>query len=212
MTTVTEPPTHTLRWHVNRNPAHITRHAEPDCNWVHTWRVENFTEDQKLYGTAVHEAAHAVLLCAAGVPIHSITVRTMTDAAAASLPNGENTRGPYKVALYDLLTGLCAGERAEDRWLHQTNLWTPNRAWAIERHARNDRTMAYQAIQDTADLPLTYGQSSDWTDLAVIHDHTDQAIDRYWSNITDLADALITHRHLNAKQIVRIARIDNPAA
>lgn len=212
MTTVTEPPTRTLRWHANRNPAHTTRHPEPDHQWIHTWRVENLTETQKLHGTAIHEAAHAVLLCTAGVPIHSVTVRTMTEAAAASLPSGENDRGPYKVALYDLLTGLCAGARAEDHWLQQNGLWTPGRAWAIERHAIGDRTMTAQALQDAADLPLTYGNSGDWNDLAVIHDHTDQAIDRHWLNITDLAEALVTHRHLNAQQIARVARITNPAA
>jgi hypothetical protein len=210
VTTVTAQPTRTARWHANRNLAHTTRHPEPD-HWIHTWDAEGFTEDQKLHGTAIHEAAHAVLMCAAGVPIHSVLVRTMSE-TTNGLPSGENDRGPYSVDLVDLLAGLCAGERAEDRWLRAAGLWTPERAWAIERHARNDRAMADDTIHDTNQIHLTYGASSHWNDLASIHTHTDQVVDQYWANITDLADALIVHRSLNAQQIARIARIDNPAA
>lgn len=210
MTTVTEQPIRTARWHANNNPAHTTRHPEPD-QWNHTWDVEDFTETQKLHGTAVHEAAHAVLLCVAGVPIHGVLVRTMTE-TTGGLPSGENDRGPYSVNLFDLLAGLCAGERAEDRWLRTAGLWTPDRAWAIERHARNDRAMADATIHDTNQVHLTYGADDRWNDLAAIHRHTNEAVDQYWSNITDLADALIVHRSLNAQQIAQIARIGNPAA
>lgn len=210
MTTMTQPDPRTTQWHVNNNPAHTTRHPEP-AHWTHTWAIEDLTEQQKLHGTAIHEAAHTVLLCAAGVPIHRVLIRT-TSEATADLPTGETDRGPYSVNLFHLLAGLCAGERAEDHWLHQTSQWSPGRAWAIERHAINDRAMADEAIHDTNQTRLTYGTSTRWNDLTQIHATTDTTLARYWTNITDLAGTLIHHRTLNARQITRYARIDNPAA
>ncbi|MGW4825739.1 hypothetical protein ACWEP4_44560 [Streptomyces sp. NPDC004227] len=210
MTTATDQPAETERWHVNRNRRHTTRHPEPE-QWTDKWAVEAFTEAEKLHGTAIHEAAHTVLLCAAGVPVHSVLVRTMAE-AADTLPTGEVERGSYSVPLYDLLAGFCAGERAESRWLRETGMWTIERAWAAERGAQNDRHVADQALFDTAGRHLTYGRTDDWNDLTAIHTHTDQAIAKHWASITDLAAALVRERHLNAQQIADIARVDNPAA
>jgi hypothetical protein len=198
------------RWHVNRNPDHTTRHPEPTGGWHHTWKIERFTEEQKLQGTAIHEAAHTVLYCAAGAPITSVLVRTMSESDGSVLANGQTTHGPYRIDLSDLLTALAAGERAEDRWLREVGLWTPERAWAIERHAREDRRAAARTITSTG-REMTVGTSSHWSDLASIHQRADEAIDKRWSSITALATALLRYRHLDAQQIQDITGIPNPA-
>ncbi|MFE4420425.1 hypothetical protein [Streptomyces sp. NPDC056817] len=210
MTTATDQPAGTERWHVNRNHRHITRHPEPE-QWTDKWAVEAFTEAEKLHGTAIHEAAHTVLFCAAGIPIYSVTVRTMSE-AVGTIPSGETNRGPFRATLQDVLAALCAGERAEDRWLRETGMWTTGRAWAAERSALNDRTEADGFIYQAAGVFLTCRSNGTWHDLATLHSHTDQVIAKHWASITDLADALVRERHLDAQQIASIARIDNPAA
>ncbi|WP_121701531.1 hypothetical protein [Streptomyces sp. E5N298] len=209
MTATAEPPVDTVRWHVNRNYRHITRHPEP-AQWTDKWSVEGFTEAEKLHGTAIHEAAHTVLLATAGVPVHSVTIRAMSE-AVGRLASGETLRGPFNVVLQDLLVGLCAGERAEDRWLHETGMWNLDRAWAAERSAINDRQEIDNFTYQTTSLHLTYRSSGTWHDLATLHEHTDRALDTHWARIRDLAVALVEARHLNARQIADIARIHNPA-
>jgi hypothetical protein len=209
VTATTERPAGTVRWHVNRNHRHITRHPEPE-HWFDKWAVEAFTEQEKLRSTAVHEAAHAVLLAVAGVPVLSVTVRTMTE-AVGSTPSGETQRGPFRVQLRDLLVGLCAGERAEERWLHETSLWNAQRAWAAERSAHGDRQEVDDFIHQASGLYLTYRSTGKWNDLAELHDHTDRALTDHWRSITALAEALVQKRHLDARQVADFASITNPA-
>lgn len=209
MATVTDHSAGTVLWHVNRNHRHITRQPEPE-QWIDKWSVEGFTQMEKLHSTAFHEAAHTVLLVIAGVPIHYVAVRTMTE-AVGDLPSGETYRGPFRAELQALLVGLCAGERAEDRWLRETGMWNADRAWASERSASHDRDEIDHFIHRATEVHLTYQSSGAWHDLATLHALTDRALDRHWKRISDLAEALVEARRLDARQIADIARINNPA-
>ena len=209
MTVSAERPIDTVQWHVNRNRRHTTRHPEPE-RWTDKWAVEGFTEMEKLRSTAIHEAAHTVLLVTAGVPIYSVTVRTMSE-AVGDIPSGETHRGPFRVQLQSLLIGLCAGERAEDRWLREAGKWNVRRAWAAERSAIHDREEVDAFIDRASSKYLTCKSNGAWHDLATLHDQTDRALDEHWGRINDLAEALVQARRLDARQIAEIARISNPA-
>lgn len=209
MSTASDRPAETSGWHVNRDRRQITRHPEPD-HWVNTWEVEALSEQEKLHNTATHEAAHAVLWALAGVPILDVTVRTMTE-AAKGFALGVTVKGPFHAAIYPVLLGACAGERAEDRWLHETGLWNEERAWVVERLARSDRREAATCIREASSRVLTCQSNGEWNDLPTIHDHTDKALDDHWASVTALAEALVQKRHLDERQIADIAGITNPA-
>jgi hypothetical protein len=210
VTAATDQHAETVQWHTNRNRRHTTRHPEPE-QWTDKWAVEDFTEMEKLQSTAIHEAAHTVLLATAGVPIYSVTVRTMSE-AVGDIPSGETHRGPFRVQLQSLLVGLCAGERAEDRWLRETGKWNVRRAWAAERSAIHDREEVDGFIDRASGKYLTCQSNGAWNDLATLHEHTDRALAEHWDSVTDMADALVQDRHLDARQIAWIARVDNAAA
>lgn len=198
-------------WRENVDWQHITRHREPE-KWVSTWAVEEFTEQEKLQATAIHEAAHAVLLSVARVPVLSVAVRTYSElryCGAGSM--GAVDIGPYNTDLFGLCIAFAAGERAEERHLHETGKWTVERAWTIERHAYSDRQMIAAAISGCGNPPLTYGQTEHWNDLTSIHPSTDRTLDQYWVGIRRLADELVRHRRLTAEQVQDITKIPNPA-
>ncbi|OLZ72546.1 hypothetical protein AVW11_03910 [Streptomyces amritsarensis] len=198
-------------WHPNIDGRGITRHIEPD-RWTDTWTVEGLTEQQKLRSTATHEAAHAVLMSLARVPVLSITVCTYSDLKYCDAGSmGAVDIGPYDTDLLQLCHALAAGERAEECLLRESGLWSVDRAWTVERHASSDRHEIATVIRKHSSQILTYGQSEDWNDLATIHRNTDATIARHWAPIRELADELVVHRQLTAERVQDITKIPNPA-
>jgi hypothetical protein len=198
-------------WQINIDGQNVTRHAEPAA-WFDTWTVEDFTEMEKLQLAATHEAAHAVLMSLARVPVIQVHVRTYSELGHCGAgAMGTVEIGPYSTDLGDLCYALAAGERAEERLLHEEDLWTVARAWAVERHAVSDRNEITTVIREHASQVLTYGRSQQWNDLSVIHNHTDHVLDLHWPTVRRLADELAQRRQLSAAQVQDITKIPNPA-
>lgn len=210
MNTITAPAA--ALWHTNASLRHTTRHPEPAA-WFNTQTVENLTEAQKLRDTAVHEAAHTILFLAAGIPVRYVEILTKTESDASGADLGTTFVEAHQARLDAFLVALAAGERAEDRWMRESNLWTPARAWVIERLAINDRLHTAGLVRQFLKTELTYGEKpTEWSDLAWHHQVADEALHKNWARITDFADALIEHRYLTARQVADFSGLANPAA
>lgn len=197
-------------WHVNQDPALVTRHPEPRCEWTNVWDVEGFDEISRLRNTAIHEAAHAVAFCLVGAGVLSIRVRTVSEVARSGANLGSTYPGDRSLTLKDTATALAVGERAVDRWLRRTDQWTPERAWAAEACALGDRLEIAQIIREATGEELTFGVSRRWNDLSVIHERADRMIVEHWAGITRLAEALVVERNMNSLQVQLVTGIPNP--
>ncbi|WP_316782931.1 hypothetical protein [Streptomyces sasae] len=160
--------------------------------------------EQHFRGTAVHEAAHAVLLQSLGATVEWVVVRPYTELAGDE-PAGENS-AVYDMYVGDLLTCLAAGERAESRWLGESGLLTPVRAYAVELLAQGDRDMAGNLVRDLLGRELTFGVAvGEAFDYQSAHDAADAALDRCWPAVIAVADALVAHRRLDGEQIAALS-------
>lgn len=189
-------------WHTNlyvNGVVYPTRHhalvADADDG---TEASLGLTPDELHYIRAIHEAAHAVIVLAGGRHLHHAQIEThdsTTDhggvTEACGLDDGN---------LFAAFSG--AGERANDRWLRETGLWTPRLAVAVESGARGDRAQFLQ-------INPHVGFGDREVDYLAVHDLADQAIDRHWAAITTVADALVTNIRMEGDAIASLADIPN---
>ncbi|MEW1911540.1 hypothetical protein AB0442_24355 [Kitasatospora sp. NPDC085895] len=175
-------------WHYDEESGMFTRHPVPDLPGETTLcQVLSLPDAELRRGIAVHEAGHAVVLLALGIPIETIAIGSPDD----DVDGFVRVAGTHRAALDDLLVMCAAGERAQDRWLREAGLWSPTRAWAVELLARHDRDRAADAVRITYDTELTFGTGDDPTrDLAALHRYTDHALDRLWPRVLNVAEAL----------------------
>ncbi|WP_171115519.1 MULTISPECIES: hypothetical protein [unclassified Streptomyces] len=148
---------------------------------------------------AVHELGHAVVWMAGGFHV-------------ASLGVGDDFRGHAEVACASreattaMFVGLVAGERAVDRWLRETALWTPSLAAMAELTAAHDRA----AVFEMAPQPRpTFGDGP--VDYSVLHDLADQALDTQWDRIMTALPALIQSGWMTGDQLSSRIAIPNPS-
>lgn len=194
-------------WHDNRD-GYRTRWAPPAPSDLDAHR--NFrdflelTESQELECTAVHEAAHAVLFHLAGATVEHVGIRMRREATGHPARVGV-TEVDYNLTLGSLFPALAAGERAEDRLLHEQRLWSPRRAWAVERLASGDRARIERTLLECTGRSMTYGTApSSCCDYQNLHRATDAALTSAWSAVRTVADALVEHRHLPGLRLARI--------
>ncbi|QKZ20323.1 hypothetical protein [Streptomyces chartreusis] len=164
-----------------------------------TTDVLDLPEEQRLRLTAMHEAGHAALWHQAGVRLDKVLVRTATEAEQLGVRAAGQTIVGAKatIRLGDALAVAAAGERAEDRWLRESGLWTKARAWVIERHAARDRLHACYSAQD-AHAQLTFGERTGHPyDYTTIQADADAWLDVVWDGVRRLADALVHHREVD---------------
>ena len=157
---------------------------------------------------ATHESAHAVVYMAYGHRVESVNV----------YPSGEQTVHGCKGSMVpmpgygewqEFALHSAAGERASDRWLREAGLWTPERAWACEREAGEDRARTAEYVQLGAHTAMTYGSAGrEHTDYAVIGDQADVILDRVWSKVRDLAAYLFEHTTAGTDTLERVAGFD----
>lgn len=152
---------------------------------------------------AIHEAAHAVAGLAAGSYVHdariSVTdeLRADTDevlggeARVCNIPNGLH-----------FITIMGAGERANDRWLHETGLWTPFRAVGAELGAYGDRC---NILRVNPHLGFAGGSN----DYLVVHHIADQFVEEYWGRITAVGIVLAERLHLTGDEIADLVGLPN---
>ncbi|MFE1321616.1 hypothetical protein [Kitasatospora phosalacinea] len=154
------------------------------------------TEDQMLASTAVHELGHALVWLAGGLHISHISL----------VPEGSST-GLVKAHLHHtdaetrpLVLGAAAGERASDRWLRETGLWTPGRAAIVEVGARGDRNFVLDHI--TPRPVFGTGDPGD-VDYSVLQDMADAELDLLWDRLMCALPLLLQHRILTGDQLAQ---------
>ncbi|MFJ9693432.1 hypothetical protein [Kitasatospora sp. NPDC101183] len=200
-TATTEPGT---GWHFEYNTGIRTRHPLPDVARPTTrYRILGLDDDQLRRDIAVHEAGHATLLLFWGIPFEFVEI-------AADLGKGSGSGGRVAISgtapFEHVIVELAAGERAEDRWMREVGLWSPQRAFAVEIGACGDRRAIDTAVRTVHGTGLTYGTSTDWTrDLAALHQRADEAVDAVWDRVLTLAEALERNGRLTHEQAAEAA-------
>ncbi|MEU2873488.1 hypothetical protein ABZ769_30525 [Streptomyces olivoreticuli] len=203
-------------WHLNSDQHLYTRHPEPQ-DWT--------TSGTSLYGyldfpdatlrrfIAVHEAGHAVLDMAFGIPVAEIhlcedlgkTPGTRSDElpnAAAWVKNG----GQWSVSYMRYAAMCAAGERAQDRWLRENGLWNRERAWACERGASSDREQIEQQLRACCRKELHFNPSpAPGVQYRTVQAVADSALSHLWDRALRLAAAVDEHGHLTGRQAARYA-------
>jgi hypothetical protein len=175
----------------------------PPVAWKDTDGVTAYTPEEQLLNSAVHEAAHAVLYMAEGYQIGSIQLHVP---AGDALIRAEVEFLPAFGPWLGHALAFAAGERAEARWLLETERWTAGRAWAAERHAWNDRSRVAYLMLSCHGRELTFnGDHQDWADYAWVMDRTDEALDPLWDQVLTLADHVAEHRYVPGQEAARIA-------
>lgn len=199
----------TYTWHTDINingQPYSTRYPVPDYGPNSEAYHGDLTDQQRDHMRAIHEAAHAVAALAAHAHIHYAQITTT--AVLKNAPVSDTGIKAGDVLLCNLSDGqanavmLGAGERAEDHWLHQNNLWSPTRAVGIELGACSDR-------QRFLALNPHFGFGADHNDYRVVHDLADDLVAEHWNAITAVADALATRLYLTGDQIADLARMPN---
>lgn len=107
-------------------------------------QIMDLSPDQERRVVCTHEAAHAVMYMAYGHRVESVTVHAdqETHGHKAEVIPAPAYGEWSEFALYS-----ACGERASDRWLREAGLWTPERAWAVEREAGRDREQTAEYVE-----------------------------------------------------------------
>lgn len=201
-------PPETSIWHdaalIDGKP-YPTRHPVP--HWVEDidGPLSALTDEQQDAMRAVHEAAHAVAILAAGGYVHQVWIRRTADLRATDAEGsqiGGNAAGCNVSDGLDFVTVMGAGERAEDRWLRETDRWTPVLALGVEFGAYTDR----RAILD---LNPGLGFCGGSGDFQVVHEVADRFVDEHWERITAVACALSSRLSLTGEEVAVLASLPN---
>jgi hypothetical protein len=137
---------------------------------------------------ATHEAGHAVTASTLGLPVKAVTLTP-----ADGMPGGFDFS--YTGRTIDAAAvALTAGERAQDRWLRDLGLWTPERAAECVDNGSYDRDRV-------AALP--------WPDAAPEREalalRADRVLDAHWDRVSAVADALVQRGTLGPADVTRLA-------
>ncbi|MEH6374577.1 hypothetical protein V7793_09600 [Streptomyces sp. KLMMK] len=201
-----------MTWHLNSDRFY-TRHPEPDVGPGGTYYgIADLRDADLRRSLAVHEAGHAVLAFACGIPVVEICLsgdlgKGMGSGPAAWVQWG----GSWSVSCARYFAMCAAGERSQDRWMQEEGLWTPERAWVVERTAGTDRQKVAEALQDLG-MTLHYGHTPDaGMDYATVTAAADAALHHLWDRVLSVAAALDDHGHLTGRQAARHARLTHVA-
>lgn len=149
---------------------------------------------------AVHEAGHALLDFAFGIRVQEMRI----DPGLGKDPDGPPT-AYVKVDACDVpflrFAAMCAaGERAQDRWMREQGLWTPARAWCVERTATDDRAQAAEALKPCG-IPVRFADATGrGIHYQTIQDTADAALGHLWPRVLRLAEALDAAGHLTGEE------------
>ncbi|MFI9331970.1 hypothetical protein ACIGZJ_31065 [Kitasatospora sp. NPDC052868] len=211
-------PTTTTRttWHLDDESGLTTRNPKPLTERPTTaYRILDLPDPLLRQFIAVHEAGHAVLMLHLGMSFESVAI-------ADGLGHGPDAPGSaglveigtaYTAPLRDVMLVCAAGERAEDRWLREAGLWTPDRAWVTERLACHDRARIEEAVRAAHPDGPTYGVSQDpGRDLEALHGVADLWLNAFWREVLELAQVLDRQGHLTWVQAAGAAGVPVPCA
>ncbi|MDX3549528.1 hypothetical protein PV724_44445 [Streptomyces europaeiscabiei] len=131
------------------------------------------TAEQSRTSTAVHELGHALVWLASGLHVQYLGVGIGPGGQAACTAVTKTQQ-----ELMGRVTGVVAGERAQDRWLRETGLWTPDLAAMAELGAAHDRAYVFACGPEPRP---GFGDSD--VDYSVLHDLADEALDALWGKV-----------------------------
>lgn len=193
-----------MPWHLNEDRPVYTRYPEPD-GWgrtvTSTWQAMSLPPALELMCNAVHEAGHAAMMLHHGIQVKSMVLYTEEEARDKDFRAATDC-GHYEVDYTQFACVLAAGERAQDRWLRQEGLWTPERAWSVERHGLDDRAEIEKVISTQLGGRLTYGEDpGHHFDYHHVCDRTDQALTPLWKGVLAIARELVKRRTLTGAQV-----------
>ncbi|MFI1968237.1 hypothetical protein BLA24_20410 [Streptomyces cinnamoneus] len=195
-------------WFLNSDRPLYTRQPEPRDWWTGVaesfYSFLDFSDAMLRRSLAVHEAGHAVLNMAFGIPIAEIGVRddlgkVPSDGFAAWV----RTCGNWSVPYVRYLAMCAAGERAQERWMRELGLWTPERAWVVERCASSDRELVADSLRTARGMELHFGDGNGTAGgmhYATIQTAADSALAHLWDQVLHLAAAVDEHGRLTGRQ------------
>lgn len=197
-----------VTWHdgiLINGEAYLTRNYSPDYGPNSDAYLGTLTYGQRDILRAVHEAAHAVAVLAGGGHIHDARILTTAELVTHE-PSDEGIKsGDVRVCNLldstDCAIFLGAGERAEDRWLRESGLWTPTLAAGIELGAYGDRKAL---LGMNPHVGFGTGQ-----DYVVVHDLADHFVNRHWTRILAVANPLVSRLRLDGDEVADLAGLPN---
>ncbi len=176
--------------------------------------VTGLSDGQRHWLNAVHEAGHVVMALAARVPVRQVRIvpadRAWEDGVDSQAPEGVGFSEIYywHGSVRDGVAVLAAGERAQDRWLREAGLWTPDRAWAVERDGVIDRAQIAELCQRVTGRDLvTYGTRRGRWDLGHVQQRVDAELGRRWPQVAAVAGALVSRLHLTEDEVTALVRV-----
>ncbi|MGW7617463.1 hypothetical protein ACWGLG_16655 [Streptomyces antimycoticus] len=162
-------------------------------------QVLGLTKKQSRTGQAVHELGHAMVWLAGGLHVVNLGIDIGRGGRAMCLPTNRTQEQQMT-----RIIGIVAGERAQDRWLRETGLWTPSRAAMAELGAAHDRSLVFAA--DPRPRPGFGSGGADYSDL---HDLADRALDGIWGSIQDALPVLVRRGSLSGDQLAKLSGLTN---
>ncbi|WP_228183955.1 hypothetical protein [Streptomyces anulatus] len=163
-------------------------------------RALGLTAAQSRTGTAVHELGHALVWLAGGLHVTGLAVGTEPGGRAQCTLR---THTPEHRAAR--VIGIVAGERAVDRWLRETGLWTPSLAAMAELEAAHDRALVLDA---TRPRPAFGDGGPDYSDL---HHLADQALDTIWDRLLTALPVLVRDGEMTGDRLAARTGLTNPS-
>ncbi|MEU8516366.1 hypothetical protein AB0C76_33005 [Kitasatospora sp. NPDC048722] len=196
------------RWHYDVDlfgEPYPTRHPVPDhfrTGAVTASELMGLTPEQGLAAVAAHELGHAVPWLACGLRVRRISIVPdgRLGGHAMALPTGVDDEIRWQAV------GVASGERAEDRWLREAGLWSPDRAAVTEMSACQDRAWL---MEHTTPRP-TFG-SGDGLDFTVLHDMADSVLDQVWGRLTAALPVLVRQRVMSGEELAECTGLPFPS-
>ncbi|TWF92330.1 hypothetical protein FHX80_12650 [Streptomyces brevispora] len=161
-------------------------------------------------GVAVHEAGHLVAALVGGTHVIDVGL-TSEEALFPCGPvhgvSGVTHTGPMAVHPESYLTMLAAGELAHQRWLRNSGLFTPARAWAVERGAVDDTGKAIGVLrQHSPGIPDDGYRQWFWQ----YRPAAEALLVAHWECVLNVAGPLGSRGHLNGDEAATLAGLPNP--
>ncbi|MFF8786859.1 hypothetical protein [Streptomyces sp. NPDC015125] len=161
--------------------------------------VLGLSEQESRSSCAAHELGHAVLWLTRGVHVVGLGIGVGRGGRAECGPPAPQQRLDWAIA-------VAAGERAQDRWLRETGLWTEDRAAFAELGATSDRAQIFAA--DPTPRPAFGDGGPDYAELHTLADH---ALDEHWDAILIAMPALLREGWMTGDRLGAWVRTRNPA-
>lgn len=161
----------------------------------------HLTESQRRGYDAHHEAGHAVVALAWGIPVEYISM-TPNTTHAAHVRFAECSTSWHFFAM-----AMAAGEVAGERWLRDSGLATPERLWNAERACASDRRTVADVAPDGMRLAFgapPFPRRGTVVDYAHFQAAAGELLVALWPQVLGLAGELTQRDLLTGAEVRKI--------